>query len=501
MADPDKQQAPEVDDDDDVVVVERYATTEEDKALLAAEVADDDIVEVTRAPKPRDKDEWKKRLDDPLDEGPTAPGRGGSDFLAGLANPMNVQNVLPRIAEFLGALDEEDAQRVSDYIAQDVAARRQRSPLSYGAGQAVGDVAASLIPGAAVAKGAKAASGVRALANPVGRALLGSTGQAAATGAITGAASEAARTGDLDDIARGAVGGAVGGAAVPKIGEWGGKLFGKVGNWLAQRTPKGRIAERSANIARTVAADLKAVAGLDELPPPSMRGTTYADALKEVSPRVRQIVSMGGDDAARALREAAKGATTDVLDASGRSVSSVQLPGNLGAQDISDAVALLALRETSKAAPAAPRLLDPVISAGGWAGRKGQAAAQKMAKPIPRADSFSLPVPPLVGAGTSAGIGPAFPTYAEMVGDTIESVGDVAEDPHFDAFRAAAESPVIRQRRGLSRRLVDMLSGWAAGDRPPQQEIEAMSHQLNEVPGLEYARIDPLRQVADDEEE
>lgn len=101
------------------------------------------------------------------------------------------------------------------------------------------------------------------------------------------------------------------------------------------------------------------------------------------------------------------------------------------------------------------------------------------------------------------------PPGAESATGMGDSYADMMPDPgptqtpdrsaQFDAFVGAYDSPAMQAYPGVARELSGMLQEWATGSPPDQAAIDLMSYKLTEIPGLDYAAMDPARMRADNE--
>jgi hypothetical protein len=83
------------------------------------------------------------------------------------------------------------------------------------------------------------------------------------------------------------------------------------------------------------------------------------------------------------------------------------------------------------------------------------------------------------------------PSYADLMpASPANPVGDAAQ---YEAFVSAYDSPAMEAYPGVAQELSEMLQGWAMGEAPDPQRTALMAYKLSEIPGLDYAQIDPAR--------
>lgn len=449
---------------------------------------------------------------------------GNSDLVAGLGNPLNIQQGMARVAGWLGLMDEEDQARLLQFIDEDIEARRARGN-AYGTGQLISEIAGTvaagplvggavkgggaLLRGAAsklapqVATAARAAGQVAAklptpiveagrqavtraapAAQQVARAARyvapsAETTEAALLGAGEAALSEYGQEGAEGNVGAAAAGGA---ALAPLL-----PMVGRAGEALIDRTPARKLAKK-------LAQDLKLAGGAaGDLPKPTIAaGETYAQASERISPRLRKIIAEADDEGKSIVEQVAQSRKR----MANRPPKYQRPLPRLKPQEMADVAEVIARR---------------AAAAGKTPAKKMDYARMALGYPLRAAGKIPQPITRTAGALGGGRIGSAVgdlpqqqpepePAYDIMMDEQATAIEDVPDDAHLTAFKQAVASPVLQGHEGLARELGDMLGSWTMGDVPDDDAIQSMSYRLSEVPGLDYAQIDPNRQEGEADE-
>lgn len=298
------------------------------------------------------------------------------------------------------------------------------------------------------------ASGLGRAAGEVGLGAVGGgaagAGRLALSGAAQGAASEFGRTGDPLDTA---LGGATGAAIGAGTGAAARGLAG-LGKAAPTAAPKGQL-----ELLREAARPAPAPAGYSGI----------TDAIK--------------GQAGRAL-----GATRDAAVGAGGAVGrGLQRPIQGGMTGTGGVAGALAARGAEAAGPSSARAQAPA----GPQVEIGQVSRMRMPEAAP-GEVSSWEIPPYEVELGEAKIRPSFEAVLGEAEIRQSPMDDITEGSR-EALIEAYQSPAMQAYPGIANELAEMLSGWSMGEQPDPSEISLMQYKLSEVPGLNWAQIDPNR--------
>ena len=473
---------------------------------------------------------------------------GNSDLVAGLGNPLNIQKGMARVAGWLGLMDEEDQARLLQFIDEDIAARRARGN-AYGGGQLISEIAgtvaagplvggavkgggallrgaasklapqaaraaraagqvAAKIPTPIVAAGRQAAMRAAPAAQQVARAARyvapsAETTEAALLGAGEAALSEYGQEGAEGNVGAAAAGGA---ALAPLL-----PMVGRAGEALLNRTPARELTQKAAAHAKRLAQDLKLAGGVaGDLPAPTVvAGETYDQAVERIPKRLRGLIAEADDQGESIVKHVAQSRK--------RLVDRERAPGSAGyqrrlarlkPQEMADVAEVMARRAAATKGPRATKPMDYARMAAGYPLR----AAGKIPQSITRtagalgggrvgsAVGDHLPRGDQAEPLTPAAVTPSSIDYQTELQDRGKHLEEIRDDEHYQAFNKAIVSPVLQGHEGLANELDALLGSWDSGTAPDDDAIQSMSYRLSEVPGLDYAQIDPNRQEGEADE-
>lgn len=371
-------------------------------------------------------------------------GEGFSrDAFGQMGHTANIDKAVVRVMGQLGILDEQSVQDTLASMTADEEARREQSPVASRVGRIAGEVGLGLVGGAAT------------------------RGGLAAAGAAQAGASEFGRTGDPVDTALGAAAGGATGAAA------GGAMRG--------------------------------LAGLSKLPPP------LPSAAQPVYSGVREAVKGQASRAARATGRALHGAGVET----GRSLRAPIAGASRGAGPsgaLAGQVAEMAGPDMAQAQPGA----DPQAQIGPMSrmdlpeARPGEVSRWEIPPTAPQGQIGPMSRMELPGAGPDEVSRWEIPPYEVELGeaefrpdyDVVLGEAEIRDAPspvdgeiagQREALIQAFQSPALEAYPGLARELGDLLSGWTMGEEPDPSTVSLMEYKLSEVPGLDWAQIDPKR--------
>lgn len=413
---------------------------------------------------------------------------GLSDFGAGVGNTFNLDRLVLRA--LLSGQSERDALEALDRNEQQ---RRLRGN-SFGAGKFTGEVAAGTVGGGLALKG------VAAAAPTVGAVTRGAVA-GAGTGAATEGASAYGKTGSAEDaFLRGLGGAAVGGgfgAAVPAAGWLGRHVLGGKGVQAAERS----------------AGEMGIIAG-KPVPIPSAPTKTYVKLLEDLGREnpalVERFLGGGGEGAVKAAAknmspaEMTKWAQVigaeKVVDGGVRRRAGAAMMGWLerfgkrATQGVRVDPSSVLRRPVPTGGPGAwPRLVIP----------RSQDLAPALPGAAARAVLPDAPAPPRQEQGNPFELdensmlpaaGPS--SYNQMLDDDAPApspVDDMDGSAMYGAMQEAVQSDAVRARPGMHREVSGIMTDWARGKPPDQDQLALLNYKMGEIPGLQWAAINPDR--------